>query len=156
MIIASGCAPAPSAKKQPTVEESSVSQDVVVATGVPRLWIDDVTGAPGDGNQRLATELYRQMIATGLRFARVPAEADYFVSANIDVAVIDTRTELAEIIWRVSDRNGLEIGQIRQQNPVPRGMLHENWGDTAMLAAEGGLAGVLAVLDSLGHPRPAN
>jgi len=127
---------------------------IVVATGVPQLWVDDVTGAPGDGNKRLATEIIRQMEATGLRLARVPAEADYFVNADVDVFVIDTRTEVAEIIWRVEDRNGSEIGQIKQQNPIPRGMLHKEWGETATLAAGGGLEGVLAILDSLGHRRP--
>lgn len=129
-------------------------RSIVVASGIPRMWVEDITGAPGDGNQRLMSEIVRQMAAAGLRFARVPAEADYFVSADVDVYVIDARTEVAEIIWRVDDPNSTEIGQIRQQNPIPRGMLHDEWGEAADLAAQGGLEGVLTVLDSLGHPRP--
>lgn len=157
LALAGACAPS-----QPTVPEvtsttttaSEPTASIVVATGVPRLWVDEVTGAPGDGNERLSVEIIRQMQAVELLFARFPGEADYFVTADVDVYAIDTQTEIAEIIWRMTDRHGTEIGQIKQQNPIPRGMLHETWGETAVAAANGGLQGVVAILDSLGHARP--
>ena len=157
-IIGVGCAPL-SYLTSLVVTSSPVSVEnrdlpLIVARGEPRMWIDDVTGAPGDGNQRLASEITRQMKIAGLRFARIPAEADYFVNTDVDVYVIDIQTEVAEIVWRVVDRNGTEVGRIRQQNSIPRGMLHDRWGETATLAAGGGLQGVLAILDSLGHPPP--
>lgn len=126
----------------------------IIAAGAPELWVDRVTGAPGDGNDTLTMEIERLMKQAGLDFARTPSEADYFVTAVVNVFAVDVQTEIVEIIWRVTDRFGTEIGRIRQENGVRRGSLHENWGETAFFAAQGGLEGVLAILESLGHARP--
>ena len=158
VTLAGGCADAPAEQAGPaetvTVTATSQTQKPVIAVGEPRLWVDEVTGAPGDGNRALTREIIRLIGDSGLMFARSPGTADYFVTAIVDVSVIDTQREIVEIVWRVTDRGGIEIGQISQRNEVPRGMLHREWGETAHFVALGGFEGVLAILDSLGHSLP--
>lgn len=155
-----GCAQPPPQIAAPEPEETRTAsteeqaKQPIIAEGDPRFWVDEVSGAPGDGNRALTREIIQQIDEAGLTFARSPGLADYFVTAIVDVSVLDTQREVVEIVWRMTDKVGTEIGQISQRNEVPRGMLHDEWGDTAHYAARGGLQGVFAILDSLGHRLP--
>ncbi|MEQ8665678.1 MAG: hypothetical protein RIC16_08125 [Rhodospirillales bacterium] len=155
--VLAGCAAPPPAKpvtQTTTIRSDSDGQAVIIARGEPKLWVDEVSGAPGDGNKALTRELIQLIDQAGLTFARSPGLADYFVTAIVDVSVIDNQREVVEIVWRMTDSAGTEIGQISQRNEVSRGLLHQDWGDTAFYVARGGLEGVFAILDSLGHPQP--
>lgn len=111
------------------------------------LWLDEVTGAPGDGNQALTQAIYADLILKKLPFAMTPGLASHYVHGIVDVDVLSATTEYVKIVWIVSNAAGEEIGRITQENQIPRGTLHGEWGDTAIYVARGGLEGVLAILE---------
>jgi hypothetical protein len=111
------------------------------------IWVDDVTGAPGDGNQSLTGALLAELRRAALPFALSAGTASHFVQGVVDVSVTDATTEHVTILWAVSDENGKELGRITQRNNIVRGSLHQAWGKTAQYAAIGGAEAVLAIIE---------
>ena len=111
------------------------------------LWIDMVTGAPGNGNEALTVALIDMLEGLELPFARTPGMASHFIQGVVDVAVRDATTEHVTIVWVVRDPSGKEIGRVTQRNDVARGVLYQAWQDTAKFAAKGGVEGIAAILE---------
>ena len=111
------------------------------------IWVDDVTGAPGDGNNALTRALLYELKRAALPFAMTAGTASHFVQGVVDVSVLDATTEHVTILWVVSNAEGKELGRITQRNDIARGTLHQNWGKTAQYAAMGGADAVLAIIE---------
>ncbi len=111
------------------------------------VWIDEVTGAPGNGNRALTRALRRELEATSLPIAISVGAASHFIQGVVDVRVKDATSEHVSIIWIVLDSDGKELGRVSQDNTIPRGILHEDWGDIARYAAVGGADGVLSIIE---------
>jgi len=111
------------------------------------LWLDEVTGAPGDGNAALTQAIYEDLVKKKLPFAMTPGLASHYIQGVVDVSVRSATAEHITIVWVVSNGAGEEIGRVSQRNDIVRGSLHGKWGDTAVYAARGGLEGVLAILE---------
>lgn len=111
------------------------------------LWLDDVTGAPGNGNAALSKAIYSDLKLNDLPFAMTPGLASHYIQGVVDVAVRSATQEHVTIMWVVSNADGQEIGRVSQRNDIVRGSLHGDWGDTAIYAARGGLEGILAILE---------
>ena len=111
------------------------------------IWVDDVTGAPGDGNSSLTRAIRRALEGASVPFAITASTASHFVQGVVDVSVIDAISEHVTILWAVSNAKGEEIGRITQRNEIVRGSLHQTWGDTARYAAIGGAEAVIAILE---------
>ncbi len=111
------------------------------------IWVDEVTGAPGDGNRALTKALLAELKRAALPFAMSPGTASHFVQGVVDVTVLDNTTEHVTILWAVSNGDGKELGRITQRNNIARGTLHQTWGNTAQYAAIGGAEAVLAIIE---------
>lgn len=111
------------------------------------LWLDEVTGAPGNGNAALTQAIYEGLRKNKLPFAMTPGLASHYVQGVVGVEELSATTEHITIVWVVSNAGGKEIGRITQRNDISRGSLHGEWGDTAYYVAQGGLEGVLAILE---------
>lgn len=111
------------------------------------LWLDEVTGAPGDGNAALTQAIFEDLTRNKLPFALTPGLASHYVQGVVDVAVRNATQEHITIVWVVSNAQGEEIGRVTQRNDIARGSLHGKWGDTAVYIARGGLEGILAILE---------
>lgn len=111
------------------------------------LWLDEVTGAPGDGNEALTQAIYGDLTRSKLPFAMTPGLASHYLQGVVDVAVLNASQEHVTIVWVVSNADGDEIGRVTQRNDIARGSLHGEWGDTAVYAARGGFEGVLSILE---------
>lgn len=111
------------------------------------LWLDEVTGAPGDGNPALTQAIFEELNRKKLPFAMTPGLASHYIQGVVDVNVRSAVAEHVTIVWVVSNAAGEEIGRVTQRNDIVRGSLHGQWGDTAIYAARGGLDGVLAILE---------
>lgn len=111
------------------------------------LWLDEVTGAPGNGNAALTQAIYADLKSNELPFAMTPGLASHYIQGVVDVAVRSATQEHVTIVWVVSNAEGDEIGRVSQRNDIVRGSLHGEWGDTAVYAARGGLEGILAILE---------
>ncbi len=123
-----------------------------IASGVKNirdfgLWLDEVTGAPGDGNAALTQAIFADLTRKKLPFAMTPGLASHYVQGVVDVIVRSATQEHVTIVWVVSNAQGDEIGRVTQRNDIVRGSLHGEWGDTAVYAARGGLDGILAILE---------
>lgn len=111
------------------------------------LWIDEVTGAPGDGNRSLTYALIDMLAVMELPFARTPGIASHYIQGVVDVVALDATTEHVTIIWVVKGPGGEEIGRVTQRNDIARGTLHQAWRDTANFTAQGGVEGIAAILE---------
>lgn len=111
------------------------------------IWLDEVTGAPGNGNAALTQAIYSDLKGRKLPFALSPSMASHYIQGVVDVSVLSASREHVAIVWVVSNAAGKEIGRVTQRNDIARGSLHGEWGDTAVYAARGGLDGILAILE---------
>ena len=111
------------------------------------VWLDEVTGAPGNGNPALTQAIFADLKRIKLPFAMTPGLASHYIQGVVDVAVRSASQEHVTIVWVVSNSRGEEIGRVSQRNDIVRGSLHGKWGDTAVYAARGGVEGIIAILE---------
>ena len=51
------------------------------------------------------------------------------------------------ITWALVERNGKQLGVVKQENAVPQGSLDGRWGDVANLVAAAAAPGILAIIE---------
>lgn len=113
-----------------------------------RVFVPDVTGAPGDGNRQLARNLRRQLPQVGETVQDTAAGADFTVQGEVRTAVGAGGAQRIEIQWIVTDAQGREAGRIAQLNEVTPGSLDRYWGDTALAVAQEAAGGVRDVIQN--------
>ena len=106
------------------------------AGGPPRVRFTGVRGAPGDGNLALATRMRDFMANKGLVVQDGADGAAFAVSGEVTMAAGADRKQRVEILWKVSRRDGHDLGRALQLNEVPAGSLNGLWGDVAYVVAE--------------------
>lgn len=125
-----------------------VAAPTVVASGPRPLVFRGVQGAPGDGDQALGREVSKLLQASGARMTNTPQPGALFLTAEVS-KTSGSNSDRIEIIWRVQDGSGESIGQVSQENELPRGMLDNAWGDNAVYAAQGARDGIIQLLQSV-------
>ncbi len=106
-----------------------------------------ITRAPGDGRTALAQALTRLLRQNGVGIVDQPRPDRLTVRGAVEVLPGDTSDQQrVSIVWEVLDASGASLGKVNQANVIPRGLLDEPWGDTALLIAEGAAAGVGEIL----------
>jgi len=114
---------------------------------LPRVRVPLVEGAPGDGNQSLARAM--RLLLGRQQIALVGAdEADAIILLGQVSVVPAPGADRVDIQWIIRGADGRMLGTVRQSNTVPSGTLAGPWGQTAYAAAEGGVDGVMQVLES--------
>jgi hypothetical protein len=123
------------------------------ATELPRVRVPLVEGAPGDGNQALARAM--RLLLARQPVALVAAEEPNAMTLLGQVSVVPAPgADRVDIQWTLRGVDGRTLGTIRQSNTVPTGTLSGPWGQTAYAAAEGGVDGVMQILESQRRRRP--
>ena len=113
---------------------------------MPRVRMPLVQGAPGDGNQALARAM--RLLLGRQQVALVAAEESDAITLLGQVSVVPAPgADRVDIQWIVRGTDGRTLGTVRQSNTVPTGTLSGPWGQTAYAAAEGGVDGVMQVLE---------
>jgi len=118
--------------------------------GRTRIVVSAVTGAPGDGDRALAAALATVLKRRDLDIAaggKPERPDDLVIDAEVAVAPAAPGKQHVKIVWRVRHADGSEIGNVVQENDVPKGSLDAAWGDlayTVAIAAESGIADILA------------
>lgn len=121
-----------------------------------RVQLVGVTGAPGDGNTALASQMRRDLPGLGVVVIGSPKGADFLLHAQIRTGPAPKGAERIEIQWIVQTANGKELGRVAQLHDVPKGSLDHYWGDVAVVAAAQAARGVKQVIDNgIGKPPPA-
>lgn len=106
-----------------------------------------VAGAPGDGNEALARAI--RLLLARQEVALVEQDDRDAISLQGRVLVRpDGAQDRVDIEWVVRGTDGRALGTVAQSNVVPRGSLSGRWGQVAYAAAEGGVEGILQLLQS--------
>jgi hypothetical protein len=121
--------------------------------GRTRVAIRKVSGAPGDGDTSLASSLNALLKRRDIDLVD-PANGkpQLAVDADIAVAPVKDGKQHVKIVWRVSRAGGGEIGNVAQENDVPKGRLDGPWGDIAYSVAMAAEGGIMQIIDR-GTPR---
>jgi hypothetical protein len=112
-------------------------------SGRVRVAVRKIEGAPGDGDDSLASSLKEVLKHQDVELVD-PAQGrpELAVDADIKVDPAKDGKQHVKIVWHVARANGGEIGQVAQENDIPKGRLDGPWGDVAfnvVMAAEGGI-----------------
>ncbi len=123
-----------------------------------RVYFAGVTGAPGDGNTSLATQMQTKLTGLGLVVQDTPHGADFAVRGDVKTAEGTKGALRIELQWVVTngDETAAERGRVVQLNEVPSGSLDSYWGDVAVVVATEAASGVRdVILNSGGGRTPA-
>jgi hypothetical protein len=138
---------------EPPKEEKQQKQQPV---GRPRVAVRKVSGAPGDGNTALATSLAAVLKHQDLELVdAAKGKPDLAVDCDVKLDPVKDGKQHVKIVWRVARPDGGEIGQVAQENDVPRGQLDGAWGDIAYTVAMAAESGIMQIVDRSAPSRGA-
>jgi hypothetical protein len=106
----------------------------------------DVAGAPGDGEQALASALKRRLAAKGVKSVNRPAVGVYEVQGTVRMSPATRGKETIRIHWTVFGPEGTRLGNITQTRIVRKGSLDRRWGAAADMAAGAAAKDILKLL----------
>ncbi|MDE8346993.1 MAG: hypothetical protein POH28_12610 [Acidocella sp.] len=112
----------------------------------PRIFMGDVSGAPGDGDDSLALNMSRDLPSSGDVMVNTPSQADFSVSGNVQTKPDGNGQLLVEMDWSVFDANHRKIGQVTQLHDLSPDDISPYWGDVAAAAAAEAATGVQEVI----------
>jgi len=111
-----------------------------------RVFVQDLTGAPGDGDQSLARQMRRELPRLGEVVQEAPSGADFIVAGQVRAGPSETGGTNVEIEWVVRDSQGAECGRVAQLHDMPLHLLDGPWADVAVVAAQEAAGGVRDVI----------
>lgn len=115
---------------------STLAAEIDGAAEATRLFAYvSVAGAPGDGEEALASALSRQLAARGLKPATAFQANVFEVQGTVRVAPAAKGKQSVTIIWVVLGPDGNQLGVTRQTKNVRKGSLDRKWGAAADAAA---------------------
>jgi hypothetical protein len=120
-----------------------------------RIYLPDVTGAPGDGNVSLTLNMRRLLPQNGAVVQDTAQGADFTVQGSVKTSPAPDNQIRVEISWRVTDAYGKEAGKVTQLNDVPKGTLDHYWGDIALVVAQQAASGINEVINNNIGKKPA-
>jgi hypothetical protein len=114
----------------------------------PRIYVGNVTGAPGDGNTTLPLDLARDLAGPNLQVITNPARADFTVTAKVKAEPDKNGQTLITLNWSVTDANHRKIGQVTQLHDLGLSEITPYWGDIAAAAATEAATGIAEVVNN--------
>jgi hypothetical protein len=138
--------PAPSAASTPAATPAPAAP---VAKGPVMAQVPYVTGAPGDGRSSLTAAIKKRLYAGGVKLAGGSESAGrnlYTVKGTVTVTDAGGGKETIKIDWQVLDPNGRSLGNVTQQNVIPKDSLSGPWGAIADAAAGAAANGIIKLL----------
>lgn len=115
------------------------------ALSVPSFVVMKISGAPGDGPESLKRALDFHLKRKGYKTVGEEASAAFRVIGAVSLTPADTQQRI-EIMWRVQNEAGRELGKVRQANSVPVGALDGRWGELAFAVAAGAVDGITQIV----------
>jgi len=117
---------------------------------VAGLWVNGITGAPGNGNQALARAITTAVERAGIAVAYDRRYAEFVLDGRVSLGQPKDGLQRIEIVWRVLTQDGREIGRATQKNMVAAGTFDGPWGEIAIVVADAALGGIRGVLRAAG------
>lgn len=129
-----------------------IEKDIRVGTGTSamaalRVRLPVVEGAPGDGNEALARAIRLLLARQEVAMVEQTDRDAIGLFGRVLVRPSGAQDQV-DIEWVVRGADGRALGTVAQSNIVPRGSLSGRWGQVAYAAAEGGVEGILQLLQN--------
>ncbi|MFQ5954098.1 MAG: hypothetical protein ACE5JZ_03440 [Kiloniellales bacterium] len=127
-----------------------IQDDSALEAPPPRVFVAEVSGAPGDGNTALRRGLEARLAGHVVHLAEQGGgENTFTVEGTVVVAEPQGDTQDVRISWRVLDAAGQERGTVDQANTVAAGSLDGEWGAVAFAVTDAAVGGILAIVDEV-------
>ena len=110
------------------------------------IFIAPVAGAPGDGGQTLLLAMQSRLSVAQVRLAAQPGGTALILQGEVATRDITSSVQQLDVVWRLLDAKGEEIGTVTQSGDVPREVLAGSRGPLATTIADYGAAGILDLL----------
>ena len=146
-VLSGGSSSTPTAA--PASTPAATPAPAPVAKGPVMAQVAPVTGAPGDGRSSLTAAIKKRLYAGGVKLAGGSESAGrnlYTVKGTVTVTDAGGGKETIKIDWQVLDPNGRSLGNVTQQNVIPKGSLSGPWGAIADAAAGAAANGIIKLL----------
>src|SRR6202007_2993504 len=89
-----------------------------------RVAVRKIDGAPGDGNNSLASSLTALLKHQDIELVDASkGKPDLAVDCDVKLDPVKNGQQHIKITWHVSRAGGGEVGQVAQENDIPRGQL---------------------------------
>lgn len=111
-----------------------------------------VSGAPGDGNIKLAVAMQRELANSNVVVGSADAAEDFTVSAQVTLDKPAGSKQPVRIEWVVLGPGGKRLGAVQQQNEIKAGSLDKTWDGTAEAAAAAAAQGVIKLMRGTAVP----
>jgi hypothetical protein len=121
-----------------------------------RVYVREVTGAPGDGDISLTREIKLNLPQMGEAVQDNPIGADFTVAGVVKITPVPDGQSRVEIRWGVLDAAGKEAGAVTQINQIQAGSLDHYWGDVALVVAQEAAGGIKDVILNQANPLRTN
>jgi hypothetical protein len=119
-----------------------------------RVAVRKVDGAPGDGNNSLASSLTAVLKHQDIELVDAGnGKPDLDVDCDVKLDPTKNGQQHVKITWHVSRAAGGEVGQVAQENDIPHGRLDGAWGDVAYSVAMAAQDGIMQLV-ARGAPAP--
>jgi hypothetical protein len=114
--------------------------DVVIkAVAVPKL--------SGPGGGELAVAMRNVLKGAGWPVKTKPAADALTVKGIVKISSPAAGQQIVEITWIVLRPDGKKLGDLKQKNAVPAGMLDGGWGENATFATEAAAEGLFKLIE---------
>ncbi len=134
-----------------TTETPVPAQDQIAANTsaekqvIKSVAIVSIKGGKGAGNSELTSALKTELQKAGWPVAAKKQGDTILISATITI-VNDPEGERITIIWFVKTPDGRPMGDVKQENIVPKGSVNAGFGEAAPLIAEGAANGIFELV----------
>jgi hypothetical protein len=134
-----------------TTETPVPAQDQIAANSptekqvIKSVAIVSIKGAKGAGNSELTAALKTELQKAGWPVAAKKQGDTILISATIKFAN-DPEGERITIIWFVKTPDGRPMGDVKQENIVPKNSVNAGFGEAAPLIAEGAANGIFELV----------
>ena len=126
---------------------SKIRNDSSVFNQKIKIFLAEVSGAPGDGNNSLHRSLDEVMRILGQNIVLDRLKADFIVRGYVNVSPpFDFLNDVA-ITWLVITKEGRELGKSSQKNRIKAGRLAQHWGKVADIVAQEGAIGIVDIIE---------
>lgn len=111
------------------------------------IFIEPVSGAPGDGDAVLYDAIGRALDVAGVRVTRDRGLARYLLEGVVGLGLPENNRQFVRITWVLRQPDGKEIGKATQENFVPEGVFDEGWRRLGNFIAVAAVDGIQDVVD---------
>lgn len=105
-----------------------------------------VKGSPGGGNAELTAAMRRTLAAAGWPVISKPRPDALTIRGRVDLSKPKGNQQDVSVRWVVETPAGSELGDVKQANSVPAGMLDTGWGEAAFAVAEAAASGIFDII----------